>query len=133
MYRPLWSEAILAEVATVLRQHLMLTPEQIERRLRCMKDTFSEASVSFPRELPEALDGIPDPGDRHVLAAAIRGQVNAIVTRNVRHFPHAFIQGYNVVCQSPDEFLIHQFHLNPPQVLEKLDAQHQRYAKAGDK
>lgn len=123
MYRPLWSEAILAEVGTALERDLKLTPQQIERRLRSMGEAFPEASISIPPELPPALDAIPDPDDRHVLATAIRGQAHAIVTRNVRHFPEHCIHSYNVLCQSPDDFLIHQFHLNPPQVLEKLDAQ----------
>ena len=123
MYRPLWSEPILAEVATALGRDLRLTPVQIERRLRSMREAFPEASISIPPELPPALNGIPDPGDQHVLAAAIRGQAHAIVTRNVRHFPDVYIHSYNVLCQTPDDFLTHQFHLNPAQVLEKLDAQ----------
>lgn len=123
MYRPLWSEAILTEVGTTLARNLNLTPAQIERRLRSMREAFPEASISVPPELPLGLNGIPDPDDRHVLAAAIRGQAHAIVTRNVRHFPDVYLDSYNVMCQTPDDFLTHQFHLNPAQILEKLDAQ----------
>src|SRR5947207_2256294 len=64
MYRPLWSEAILAEVGTALGRNLGLTPQQIERRLRSMRDAFPESSIPIPTQLPRALDGIPDPGDR---------------------------------------------------------------------
>ena len=49
------------------------------------------------RHFPDALavdferliDGIslPDPGDRHVLAAAIKGQADVIVTQNLEDFP----------------------------------------------
>jgi hypothetical protein len=123
MYRPLWNDAILAEVGTTLKEDLGLTPEQVERRLRCMRNAFPEASITIPDELCGALVGIPDANDRHVLAAAIQGHAHAIVTRNVKHFPEPCLQSYNVLCQTPDDFLMHQFHLNPLQVLEKLDAQ----------
>lgn len=54
-----------------------------------------------------------DPKDRHVLAAAIVGRADVIVTTNVRHFPAASCQPYNVDVQDPDTFLQHQFGLNP--------------------
>src|SRR5260370_42598987 len=102
MYRTRWSEAMLAEVATALERNLKLTPQQIQRRLRYMQEAFPEASISIPEELPPALNGIPDSNDKHVLAAAIRGQAHAIVTANVKHFPKECIHSYNVLCQSPD-------------------------------
>ena len=41
----------------------------------------------------------------------------------MKHFPVGYIGQFDVLVQPPDDFLIHQFHLNPQQVLEKLDAQ----------
>jgi hypothetical protein len=46
-----------------------------------------------------------------------------IVTNNVKHFPAEYLEQFDVLCQRADDFLIHQFHLNPYLVLEKLDAQ----------
>jgi hypothetical protein len=48
---------------------------------------------------------------------------NAIITLNARDFPEECLQQYDVYRQSPDEFLVHQFHLSPELVLEKIDAQ----------
>ncbi len=67
--------------------------------------------------------GIPDADDRHVLAAAIRGDANAIVTFNTRDFPADCLGQYDIVCQTPDEFLVDQFQLDPQLVFDKLDEQ----------
>src|SRR5262249_24354569 len=61
--------------------------------------------------------------DRHVLSAAVRGQANAIVTLNHRDFPEECLKQYDLLRHTPDDFLIHQYHLNPVFVLQKLDEQ----------
>jgi hypothetical protein len=58
-----------------------------------------------------------------VVAAAVRGNANAIITNNTKHFPGECLGQYGIDCQTPDEFLMHQFHLDPEQVLERLDSQ----------
>jgi len=54
---------------------------------------------------------IPDPGDRHVLAAAIVGRCDVIVTRNLKRFPDRVLAPYGIVALHPDEFLVNQFNL----------------------
>jgi predicted nucleic acid-binding protein len=123
LYRPLWSDPILQEVGNCLEQKLRYTPEQVSKRLTVMREHFPEAIIPIPPNLLASLQCMPDPNDRHVLAAAIRGHANAIVTLNIKHFPEGCIREYDLVVQHPDEFLAHQFHMNPDLVLEKLDAQ----------
>jgi hypothetical protein len=50
------------------------------------------------------------------------GHAQVIVTNNVKHFPAEYLEQFDVLCQRADDFLIHQFHLNPYLVLEKVDA-----------
>ena len=88
-----------------------------------MTQAFPEAAVLIPGGLPEAFKCIPDPKDRHVLCAAVRGQANVIVTLNKRDFPVACLEEYGILRHTPDEFLVHQHHLNPNKILETLDAQ----------
>lgn len=121
-YRPLWSQPLLQEVGSVL-QKFGNTPAQIERRLQFMRDYFPEALVEIPDGLEAAFTGVPDPDDRHVLAAAVRGHANAIITFNKRHFPEECLKQYDILRQTPDEFLIHQFHLSPDLLLDKIEAQ----------
>ena len=50
--------------------------------------------------------GSPEPDDRHVVAAAIVGHANAIVTFNTKDFPTAVLVPYGIEVQHPDEFLM---------------------------
>jgi len=61
-------------------------------------------------ELIESLT-LPDPNDRHVLAAAIRSQAGVIVTYNLKDFPESVLDAYGIEAQHPDEFVTHLFDL----------------------
>ena len=123
MYRPLWSTEILREVGDVMETKLGLTTKQREHRISQMRIAFPEALVQPPPCLAAALTGIPDENDRHVLAAAITGHAHVIVTNNLKHFPLDYLAQFDILCHSADDFLIHQFHLNPYLILERLDSQ----------
>jgi predicted nucleic acid-binding protein len=123
MYRPLWSSEILREAGDALESKIGLSPGQRKRRIGAMTAAFPEAAMQPAEGLVESLNGIPDKDDRHVMAAAIAGHADVIVTSNVKDFPSEYLAGFDILCQTPDDFLIHQFHLNLPLVLEKLDGQ----------
>jgi predicted nucleic acid-binding protein len=124
LYRPLWSEQILAEVARTLQTDFHRSAEEIAWRMDQMKGAFPEAMVAVPCELLRAVECLPDKDDRHVLAAAIMARANVIVTQNTKHFPIEECLGkYGVLCQAADGFLINQYHLCPQLVLDKLDDQ----------
>lgn len=68
-----------------------------------------------------------DPKDRHVLAAAVVSGAQTIATFNLKHFPVDALAPWNVEPQSPDELLIHQYHLDLAMVfavLREQGAQH---------
>lgn len=88
-----------------------------------MNEAFPEAMVPVPSELLRSVECIPDENDRHVLAAAIMARANTIVTQNTKHFPKACLEKFGVLCQTADDFLIHQYHLCPQLILDKLDDQ----------
>jgi predicted nucleic acid-binding protein len=123
MYRPLWSDQILAEMTIVLKTKLHRTATETAYRKEKMIEAFPEAMVAVPDELLRAVECIPDEDDRHVLAAAIMARAHTIVTQNTKHFPKECLGKFNVLCQRADDFLIHQYHLCPQLVLDKLDDQ----------
>jgi len=49
---------------------------------------------------------LPDPGDRHVLAAAIRSDAQIIVTKNLKDFPKDVLESYGIEPMHPDDFLV---------------------------
>lgn len=123
MYRPVWSDDIMAEMARACATTLHRTAAEIHHRQTGMNYAFPEALVSVPLALPPALDCIPDAQHKPVLAAAILGRAHVIVTQNTKHFPQAGVRAYGVLCQSAEDFLIHQFRLCQQIVLNKLDDQ----------
>jgi hypothetical protein len=56
---------------------------------------------------------LPDPTDRHVLAAAIKAGVDVIVTFNLKDFPEESLKPYGIEVQHPDDFLTYQLDLAP--------------------
>ncbi|HSI51025.1 MAG TPA: PIN domain-containing protein [Ideonella sp.] len=60
---------------------------------------------------------LPDENDRHVLAAAIAGHADCIVTMNLKDFPASVLGAHGIEAVHPDEFLIHQFELDQVRVL----------------
>jgi hypothetical protein len=49
---------------------------------------------------------LPDPNDRHVLAATIHGHADVIVTMNLRDFPSDTIGSFGIEVQHPGEFVL---------------------------
>jgi hypothetical protein len=82
-----------------------------------MDEHAEDALVRDYEDLIEALR-LPDPSDRHVLAAAIRGRADVIVTRNTKHFPDDALKPFGIAAQHPDEFVVHLLDLAPGLVVE---------------
>lgn len=60
---------------------------------------------------------LPDPKDRHVLAAAVKCGAQIIVTTNLKDFPNDYLSGFDVEALHPDKFIEHHFSLNPGAVI----------------
>jgi hypothetical protein len=56
---------------------------------------------------------LPDPDDRHVLAAAIVGRCDVIVTQNLQDFPEDVLKPYGIETRHPDDFLTNHLSLAP--------------------
>jgi predicted nucleic acid-binding protein len=61
---------------------------------------------------------LPDTDDRHVLAAAIVGHADAIVTANLKDFPVKVMAKHGIEVQHPDDFIMNQLELRPFEALE---------------
>ena len=66
---------------------------------------------------------LPDPDDRHVLAAAVRCGAQVIVTANLADFPAASLAPYDIEAQHPDEFVLHLVDLAAGAVVATVQEQ----------
>jgi predicted nucleic acid-binding protein len=115
-----WSGAVHEEwIKSVLLNRSDLTREKLERTRDLMNAHVRDALVVNFEGLINVLD-LPDPDDRHVVAAAIKGRADLIVTHNLRDFPAAALEPWGIEAQHPDEFLTHQFYLSQPVFLQAV-------------
>jgi predicted nucleic acid-binding protein len=121
LYRPRWSEPILGEVSRTLEQKLSRSQAETARLRNALEEHFPEACVTGFEGLSGASE--INPKDRHVVAAAVRAGAQTIVTYNLKHFPRTALDVLGVEAQHPDEFLVHQLHLDSQLVLRKLHHQ----------
>ena len=70
---------------------------------------------------------LPDPDDRHVVAAEIRGNADAIVTSNTKDFPVAVLAKYDIEIQTPDQFVLNQIMLHPSRALVAIKRMRERW------
>jgi hypothetical protein len=85
-----------------------------------MRITFPDALVNGWEQLVPTIH-LPDPNDRHVVAAARAGHADVIVTDNLADFPPAALPA-SIIRQSLDDFLLDIFDLHPGQVVTAVHA-----------
>jgi predicted nucleic acid-binding protein len=118
IFRARWSPDIHDEwTRSLIEKRPDLDAERIQRRREIMDQAVPDALITDYQDLVEAVD-LPDPNDRHVLAAAIAGNADVIVTLNLKHFPADRLVRYGIESQHPDTFLIHQRGLNEQRFLQ---------------
>ncbi len=101
-----WTDDIHAEWIRNLSANSPDTPiARLEATRDRMKAVLPDADVANYQALIPNLS-LPDPDDRHVLAAAIAGRATVIVTWNLTDFPAQDLRPYGVTSVSPDDFLL---------------------------
>lgn len=117
LFRAHWTVVIRDEwVRSLLANRTDLTAEQLQRTNDLMERAVPDAIVGGYEALIEGLQ-LPDPDDRHVLAAAINARCDAIVTFNLKDFPSEELGKHRIDALHPDEFLYQQFGLDQAAVI----------------
>jgi predicted nucleic acid-binding protein len=121
LYQARWSQDILTELQRVLVERGRMGDAQARRLLRALRAAFPEAEESGYRTLINSMTN--EPGDRHVLAAAVHAKADVIVSSNLRHFPKRSVAPYAIRVQSPDAFLLERLAQAPEQMSRILQDQ----------
>ena len=92
-----WIENLLANRPDLSRERLEETRDKMNKLPDCL--------ISDYEGLEHSLE-LKDPNDRHILAAAIQGGAQAIVTYNLSDFPESQLAKHHIEALHPDEFLM---------------------------
>jgi hypothetical protein len=138
VYRALWSAEILHELEYTLRDLFERDdrePDEIDaaihRLLGHMGRAFPDALIEDWEDLEDAFD-LPDRNDRHVVAAAVKGRADAVVTDNLKDFPPDRMPN-GLLVQSADDFLLDALDLAPDAVMSALMTVAERTGRTGPK
>lgn len=128
LFLPLWSPNVLQEAQEAASRTLPDAAQQaFRKRLIMMDQAFPESSIHVEESEWSQFD-LPDPDDRHVLAAAAQGQADALATRNIKDFPQKLLDSFSIQVITPDDLLCVLLRRNPEAtanaIRELIDSRH---------
>lgn len=126
VYQPLWSMEILDELSRNLLRY-GIAEHAVRHRIEQMMEHFPGSIVEQYDQLTDSMTN--DPKDKHVLAAAVRGEAELIVTENAADFPAESVRPYDIEIVTQDCFLLDQLDLAPQRVRVGLERQVSRYKR----
>jgi predicted nucleic acid-binding protein len=119
-FRVRWSVQVLDETQRAIEKILTDkgygaddAKDRAARARQAMEMAFEEAIVEDFQDLLCACEEMPDPGDVHVLAAALKTQAATIVTENLKDFPEQVLAPLNIEARSADAFIADTIALDP--------------------
>lgn len=118
-----WTTRIHEEwIENLLESRNDLAREKLERTRDAMDSAIPDCLVTHYEPLIDGLT-LPDPDDRHVLAAAIKANAQVIVTFNLKDFPPSILEPFGIEALHPDVFAEHQMTLHEGAVVTAVKTQ----------
>lgn len=109
IYSPKWPEIIQEEwIRNLLKNRPGLNKPKLRRTAQAMNAAFPDAEVHSFEELIDFIE-LPDPDDRHVLAAGIKCKADAIITFNTKDFPR---EGLGITPHTEDVLITSMTNTN---------------------
>lgn len=133
-FRVRWSSKVLEETERTLvrlfdKRGLPDGTTRAKASIANMKAAFPEALVE-DFELFETMSfGLPDEGDEHVLAAALKTQAQAIVTENLTDFPANVLAPLGIEARSADDFIADTIALEEGRAVAAINRMRLRLAR----
>jgi len=123
LVRARWSDRILDECfSSILERRPDLDPRALARTRELMTEAVADCLVTGYEGLIDGIE-LPDPDDRHVVAAAIRCGAQVVVTFNLADFPTDRLRCYNLEPQHPDDFVLDAIDLSPGTIVRAVEEQ----------
>jgi predicted nucleic acid-binding protein len=126
MFRARWTERVHEEWMRNVAQKRNLDISQLEKIRTCMDRSVLNCLVTDYERLEQSFH-LPDPDDRHVLAAAIKSGAELILTFNAKDFPTDVVEPLGIEICGPDEFLLDLFGISEELFIEHVKADFHHY------
>lgn len=110
LYHARWTTAIHAEWTRNLAKNRPEIAPHLPGIVAAMDSAVPDCIVENYQPLIGCV-ALPDTNDQHVVAAAIAGHADAIVTFNIKHFPADVLSPHGIEIQHPDDFVMNQLQL----------------------
>ncbi|ADU13904.1 PIN domain-containing protein [Asticcacaulis excentricus] len=124
-FRPYWSTRILDECEKYIAEKTE-SGENAKRQRGRIEAAFPESLVNGLAEIENGL-ALPDPDDRHVLAAAIKAKAEVIVTENMKDFPADQLVQHDIEVIALDDFVADILDLAGPEAVGTLRVMRERF------
>lgn len=129
LFRAKWTNEILDEwIENLLKNRPDLDRDRLSKTRAMMNLHVRDCLVEGYQDFIEKIK-LKDPNDRHVVAAAIVGRADLIVTFNTKDFDEQVLKQYKIQAQHPDDFLVHLYSLAPQMVIEAVSIVRKRLQK----
>ena len=112
-----WSEKILNEWSYSAKKIGEFGQLQADAEISILRANWPNSIIGFSFELEESLY-LPDLNDRHVLAAAIAGKCDAIITLNKKDFPRQILNRYGLIRLDPDYVILEYLEDDAPLIIK---------------
>ena len=133
-FRLRWSRQILNETEEAIRRIMVHKGDEAaathaDRARRSMELAFEDAMVDDFDAFLCSCSGLPDVGDAHVVAAALKTRASVIVTENLRHFPVSLLRPLNIEIRSADVSIADTVALAPGRAVAAVRTMRSRFDK----
>ncbi|MEO8387680.1 PIN domain-containing protein [Polaromonas sp.] len=126
LYNAKWTATIEDEWTRSLLVNYPGTEQAIARTADAMRRSIPDCMVTGYEPLIGCMN-LSDPDDRHVLAAAVVGHADVIVTLNRKDFPPIALAPFDIELQTPDEFIVNQITLGKIRALTAIKQMRERW------
>lgn len=115
-----WTEQIHDEwTRNLLQNRADIDADKLENLRKLINQSIPDCLVTGFEYIIPSLE-LPDPDDRHVLAAGITANVDILVTFNLKDFPSSLLAQHGIEVQHPDDFIADLLDLKPLQVIQAI-------------
>ncbi len=123
LFQAKWTEKIHDEwISALCRNRPDLSPLKLARTKEKINQAVPDCLVDNYEMFIDNFH-LPDPNDRHVLAAAFSTRADMIVTLNTKDFPNGYLSQFNIEAVHPDQFILCQFDLAEDRVISAIQKQ----------